>query len=227
MLLPTLGLAAALAGSVSAIGCPYMGAELDARDVPAGHPNLQPRADAQKTDEFMSQFEINDTDVYLTSDVGGPFSDQNSLSAGERGPTLLEDFIFRQKIQHFDHERVPERAVHARGAGAHGVFTSYADWSNITGASFLAKEGKETPVFLRFSTVAGSRGSADTARDVHGFAVRLYTDEGNFGTPLQSYLHFLHFINSLKRHCRQQHPCLLHPGRYPLPGSDPRRQAFA
>ncbi|KAK0647664.1 Catalase B [Lasiodiplodia hormozganensis] len=180
MLLPTLGLAAALAGSVSAIGCPYMGAELDARDVPAGHPNLQPRADAQKTDEFMSQFEINDTDVYLTSDVGGPFSDQNSLSAGERGPTLLEDFIFRQKIQHFDHERVPERAVHARGAGAHGVFTSYADWSNITGASFLAKEGKETPVFLRFSTVAGSRGSADTARDVHGFAVRLYTDEGNF-----------------------------------------------
>ncbi|EOD52711.1 Catalase [Neofusicoccum parvum] len=181
MHLPTLGLtAAALAGSASAIGCPYMGADIAARDVPEGHPNIQARAEAASTDEFMAQFELNDTDVFLTSDVGGPFSDQNSLSAGERGPTLLEDFIFRQKIQHFDHERVPERAVHARGAAAHGVFTSYADWSNITGASFLAEAGKETPVFLRFSTVAGSRGSADTARDVHGFAVRLYTDEGNF-----------------------------------------------
>lgn len=181
MYLPTLGLtAAALAGSASAIGCPYMGADIAARDVPEGHPNIQARAEAASTDEFMAQFELNDTDVFLTSDVGGPFSDQNSLSAGERGPTLLEDFIFRQKIQHFDHERVPERAVHARGAAAHGVFTSYADWSNITGASFLAEAGKETPVFLRFSTVAGSRGSADTARDVHGFAVRLYTDEGNF-----------------------------------------------
>lgn len=80
-----------------------------------------------------------------------------------------------------DHERVPERAVHARGAGAHGVFTSYGDWSNITGASFLNTPDKETPVFVRFSTVAGSRGSADTVRDVHGFAVRFYTDEGNFG----------------------------------------------
>lgn len=80
-----------------------------------------------------------------------------------------------------DHERVPERAVHARGAGAHGVFTSYGDWSNITAASFLNSPGKETPVFIRFSTVAGSRGSADTVRDVHGFATRFYTDEGNFG----------------------------------------------
>jgi catalase len=80
-----------------------------------------------------------------------------------------------------DHERVPERAVHARGAGAHGVFTSYGDWTNITGASFLSTPDKETPVFIRFSTVAGSRGSADTVRDVHGFAVRFYTDEGNFG----------------------------------------------
>jgi catalase len=85
---------------------------------------------------------------------------------------------------HFDHERVPERAVHARGAGAHGTFVSYGDWSNITGASFLNGPDKETPVFIRFSTVAGSRGSADTVRDVHGFAVRFYTDEGNFGTYL-------------------------------------------
>jgi catalase len=89
------------------------------------------------------------------------------------------NFISLQ-IMHFDHERVPERAVHARGAGAHGTFVSYGDWSNITGASFLNAPNKETPIFIRFSTVAGSRGSADTVRDVHGFAVRWYTDEGNF-----------------------------------------------
>ncbi|KAK8435006.1 mycelial catalase Cat1 [Phyllosticta citricarpa] len=181
MLLTTIGLAAALVGSASA-ACPFMGEELEARHVPEGHPDLARRDydPPTGTAEFLAQYEINNTGEYLTSDVGGPISDQNSLRVGDRGPTLLEDFIFRQKIQHFDHERVPERAVHARGFGAHGVFTSYGDWSNITGASFLAKEGKETPVFVRFSTVAGSRGSADTARDVHGFAVRLYTDEGNF-----------------------------------------------
>ncbi|KAK0389364.1 hypothetical protein NLU13_2939 [Sarocladium strictum] len=128
----------------------------------------------------LEEYEIDDNDVYLTSDVGGPMEDQESLKAGERGPTLLEDFIFRQKITHFDHERVPERAVHARGAGAFGTFTSYGNYSNITAASFLSAEGKETPIFIRFSTVAGSRGSADTARDVHGFATRFYTDEGNF-----------------------------------------------
>ncbi|RAL65010.1 hypothetical protein DID88_001118 [Monilinia fructigena] len=121
--------------------------------------------DAQlSSTEFLNQFTLNDTNSYFTSDVGGPIQEDTSLKAGERGPTLLEDFIFRQKIQHFDHERVPERAVHARGAAA----------------SFLSEEGKETPVFVRFSTVAGSRGSADTARDVHGFATRFYTDEGNF-----------------------------------------------
>jgi catalase len=154
-----------------------MGGELTARDAPA----LHQRKESASTDQFLKPYEVDDTGAILTSDVGGPISDQDSLSIGERGPTLLEDFIFRQKIQHFDHERVPERAVHARGAGAHGVFTSYGDWSNITAASFLAKKDKETPVFIRFSTVAGSRGSADTARDVHGFATRFYTDEGNYG----------------------------------------------
>ncbi|KAF2195245.1 catalase [Zopfia rhizophila CBS 207.26] len=175
-----LGAIAALAAYVAVANavCPYMAN--DARDLPASHPPVRRDGDAVATDEFMARYEVDDSDVYLTSDVGGPFSDQNSLSAGERGPTLLEDFIFRQKIMHFDHERVPERAVHARGAGAHGVFVSYGDWSNITGASFLGSAGKETPVFVRFSTVAGSRGSADTVRDVHGFATRFYTDEGNF-----------------------------------------------
>ncbi|KAL4937933.1 catalase B [Aspergillus oleicola] len=160
-----------LVGVANAV-CPYMTGELGRRDV-------NPDA-TEATEEFLSEFYYDDTDVYLTSDVGGPIEDQNSLKAGERGSTLLEDFIFRQKIQRFDHERVPERAVHARGAGAHGVFTSYGDWSNITGASFLSAKGKETPMFVRFSTVAGSRGSSDLARDVHGFALRFYTDEGNF-----------------------------------------------
>ncbi|EAW12239.1 catalase catB [Aspergillus clavatus NRRL 1] len=154
--------------------CPYMTGELSRRD------GLSKGDAAADTEEFLSQFYLNDTDAFMTTDVGGPIEDQNSLTAGDRGPTLLEDFIFRQKIQRFDHERVPERAVHARGTGAHGVFTSYGDFSNITAASFLGKEGKETPVFVRFSTVAGSRGSSDLSRDVHGFATRFYTDEGNF-----------------------------------------------
>ncbi|KAL2863980.1 catalase catB [Aspergillus lucknowensis] len=161
-----------LVGVANAV-CPYMTGELGRRDT--GNEDA-----TQATEEFLSQYYLDDEDVYLTSDVGGPIEDQNSLKAGERGSTLLEDFIFRQKIQRFDHERVPERAVHARGAGAHGVFTSYGDFSNITAASFLSAEGKETPVFVRFSTVAGSRGSSDLARDVHGFATRFYTDEGNF-----------------------------------------------
>ncbi|KAJ5633200.1 Catalase B [Penicillium lividum] len=164
-----------LIGTVNA-ACPYMTGDLPSSDL-----HRRDNADASAaTEDFLSQFYLNDQDVFMTSDVGGPIADQNSLSAGERGPTLLEDFIFRQKIQRFDHERVPERAVHARGVGAHGVFTSYGDWSNLTAASFLGAEGKETPMFTRFSTVAGSRGSADTARDVHGFATRFYTDEGNF-----------------------------------------------
>ncbi|KAF4452549.1 hypothetical protein F53441_4661 [Fusarium austroafricanum] len=115
----------------------------------------------------------------MSSDVGGPFEEQESLKAGERGLTLQEGFIFRQKITHFDHERVPERAVHARGAGAHGMFISNGNYSNITAASFLGSEGKKTPTFVRFSTVAGSRVSADTARDVHGFATRFYTEGGS------------------------------------------------
>ncbi|KAJ5551622.1 Catalase mono-functional heme-containing [Penicillium sp. DV-2018c] len=171
-----LALVTGLVGIANA-ACPYMTGEA------GDNPHIERRGDgdaAADTEDFLSQFYLKDQDVYLTSDVGGPIEDQNSLSAGERGPTLLEDFIFRQKIQRFDHERVPERAVHARGAGAHGTFTSYADWSNITAASFLSAKGKQTPMFTRFSTVAGSRGSADTARDVHGFATRFYTDEGNF-----------------------------------------------
>ncbi|MGE3599702.1 MAG: catalase, partial [Dehalococcoidia bacterium] len=120
-------------------------------------------------------------DARLTTDQGVPVSnDQNSLRAGPRGPALLEDFILREKITHFDHERIPERVVHARGAGAHGHFQVYASMAEFTSARFLQDPSVKTPVFVRFSTVAGSRGSSDTPRDVRGFATKFYTDEGNF-----------------------------------------------
>ncbi len=104
----------------------------------------------------------------------------DSLKAGNRGPTLIEDFHFREKITHFDHERIPERVVHARGAAAHGHFQVYESLAKLTSAGFLDDPNAKTPVFVRFSTVAGSRGSADTARDVRGFATKFYTTEGNF-----------------------------------------------
>ncbi len=117
----------------------------------------------------------------LTSNQGVPVADnQNSLKAGLRGPTLLEDFLLREKITHFDHERIPERIVHARGSAAHGFFECTTPMTEVTRASFLSEKGKRTPVFVRFSTVAGERGSFDLARDVRGFAVKFYTDDGNF-----------------------------------------------
>jgi catalase len=117
----------------------------------------------------------------LTTNQGLPVPDNhNSLKAGVRGPTLLEDFILREKITHFDHERIPERVVHARGAGAHGYFELTKSMVEYTRADFLQEAGSRTPVFVRFSTVAGSRGSADTVRDVRGFAVKFYTREGNY-----------------------------------------------
>ncbi len=117
----------------------------------------------------------------LTTNQGVLVSDnQNSLKAGLRGPALLEDFILREKITHFDHERIPERIVHARGSAAHGYFECEVALGDITKAAPFAEAGKRTPVFVRFSTVAGGAGSADTARDVRGFAVKFYTDEGNW-----------------------------------------------
>ncbi len=113
-----------------------------------------------------------------------PLSDnQNSLKAGLRGPTLLEDFILREKITHFDHERIHERVVHARGSAAHGYFECYEPLDEITRADLLSEAGKQTPVFVRFSTVLGERGSTDTARDVRGFAVKFSTQEGNWDQP--------------------------------------------
>ena len=129
----------------------------------------------------LDRVRVDSTGQVLTTNMGTPVSDnQNSLKAGLRGPTLMEDFVLREKITHFDHERIPERIVHARGSAAHGYFESYQDLSPITRATVFAAEGKRTPVFVRFSTVAGERGSADLARDVRGFAVKFYSDEGNW-----------------------------------------------
>jgi catalase len=133
-----------------------------------------------KTADLQQETEVG-ADQLLTTNQGVRVNDdQNSLKAGERGPSLLEDFILREKITHFDHERIPERIVHARGSGAHGVFEVYESMAPFTRAQFLQDPGVKTPVFVRFSTVAGSRGSSDLARDVRGFAVKFYTNEGNF-----------------------------------------------
>lgn len=117
----------------------------------------------------------------LTTQAGMPVADdQNSLKQGALGPTLMEDTHFREKIFHFDHERIPERVVHARGYGAHGFFENYADQSSLTKADIFQRAGERTPVFVRFSTVAGNKGSFDVARDVRGFAVKFYTQQGNW-----------------------------------------------
>ncbi len=131
--------------------------------------------------ENLEQFRCDATEQALRTNQGVKIADnQNTLRAGPRGPSLLEDFIMREKITHFDHERIPERIVHARGTGAHGYFQSYDAHSALTKAGFLQDPSKKTPVFVRFSTVQGPRGSGDTVRDVRGFAVKFFTDEGNF-----------------------------------------------
>ena len=142
--------------------------------------NLAEQPENDKTIKLKSHT-ANSAEEVMTTNHGVKINDdQNSLKAGERGATLLEDFILREKITHFDHERIPERIVHARGSAAHGVFKVYKSQSEFTKAGFLNDTSMETPVFVRFSTVAGSRGSTDLARDVRGFAVKFYTQEGNF-----------------------------------------------
>ncbi len=134
----------------------------------------------QKTEQLDS---VRDdaTNEALTTNQGVKIADnQNSLRAGIRGSTLLEDFILREKITHFDHERIPERIVHARGVGAHGYFQAYEGNERFTKAGFLTDPSIQTPIFVRFSTVQGPRGSADTVRDIRGFAIKFYTQEGNF-----------------------------------------------
>ena len=131
--------------------------------------------------EHLADHTENSDDQLLTTNQGLRINDdQNSLKAGDRGPSLLEDFHLREKIMHFDHERIPERVVHARGSAAHGVFQVYESMAAVTKAKFLQDPAAQTPVYVRFSTTVGSRGSADTVRDARGFAVKFYTQEGNF-----------------------------------------------
>jgi catalase len=140
-----------------------------------------PIVGSNKTIGALDRVRVDSTAQPLTTNQGVQVGDnQSSLKAGLRGPTLLEDFILREKITHFDHERIPERIVHARGSAAHGFFECYEPLDKYTRASLFAEAGKQTPVFVRFSTVLGERGSTDTARDVRGFAVKFYTDEGNW-----------------------------------------------
>ncbi|KAA9038518.1 catalase [Ginsengibacter hankyongi] len=139
------------------------------------------KATIDKKIENLAPHTEDGTGQFMTTDQGLKINDdQNSLKAGERGGTLLEDFILREKITHFDHERIPERIVHARGSAAHGYFQVYESMAKYTKAGFLQDPSVKTPVFVRFSTVAGFRGSGDLARDVRGFAVKFYTDEGNY-----------------------------------------------
>jgi len=143
--------------------------------------NKEPRNPHAVPVDTLKLHRIDDSDSWLTTNQGTPLGDnQRSLKQGERGPTLLEDFILREKITHFDHERIPERVVHARGSAAHGYFEVTESLSDFTSASFLQTPGTRTPVFVRFSTVAGGSSSADLARDVRGFAVKFYTDTGIF-----------------------------------------------
>ncbi len=138
------------------------------------------QGNVEKSQDLQKNTVDNDGKFMTTNQGLRINDDQNSLKAGDRGPTLLEDFHLREKITHFDHERIPERIVHARGSAAHGFFELTESLSKYTKAKFLQKPGTRTPVFARFSTVAGSRGSTDLARDVRGFAVKFYTEEGNY-----------------------------------------------
>lgn len=131
--------------------------------------------------EQLESFRVDDEGTFLTTNQGLKVSeDELSLKAGDRGPTLMEDFHFREKLTHFDHERIPERVVHARGFAAHGVFELYENMQHFTRAKFLQDTSTKIPVFVRFSTVNGARGSSDTVRDARGFATKFYTEEGNY-----------------------------------------------
>ncbi|KAK9659835.1 catalase A [Basidiobolus ranarum] len=144
----------------------------------------------------------------MTTTNGDPVEDnQNSMTAGRKGPIVLQDFHYVEKLAHFNRERIPERVVHAKGAGAHGYFEVTKDISHLTKAKFLSEVGKRTPIFTRFSTVGGESGSADLARDPRGFAVKFYTEEGNWdmvgnNTPIffiRDPIKFPDFIHTQKR----------------------------
>ena len=181
--------------------------------MPAPRKSAPAKTDAKQ--KQLDGFREDPTGEFLTTDQGVKVaSTDDSLRAGDRGPTLLEDFHLREKVMRFDHERIPERVVHARGAGAHGYFQPYKSLSRYTTAGFLQDPAKRTPVFVRFSTVVGSRGSADTVRDVRGFAVKFYTEEGNFDLVgnnmpvffIQDGIKFPDLIHAVKPNPRKEIP---------------------
>lgn len=170
-----------------------------------GHNN--PNNQQNKKSKQLDQYRNDHKNSKLTTNQGMKVSNTaDSLKAGERGPTLMEDFHFREKMMHFDHERIPERVVHARGFGAHGYFQVYEAMSELTSAKFLQDPSVKTPVFVRFSTVVGQRGSADTVRDVRGFATKFYTEDGNYDLVannmpvffIQDGMKFPDFVHSIK-----------------------------
>ena len=173
--------------------CPYSGATVEpTSDAATGSTSSEiissakvgegePAIGENPTVAPLDRVRVDGSNQVLTTNQGVAIADnQHSLKIGLRGPTAMEDFILREKLTHFDHERIPERVVHARGSAAHGYFEVYDSLTDITRANLFSEAGKRTPVFVRFSTVAGERGSADTVRDVRGFAVKFYTDEGNW-----------------------------------------------
>ncbi len=168
----------------------------------------------EKIDELKKNY-VDDSGTDLTTNKGVKMSNDNfTLKAGQRGPSLMQDFHYFEKMQHFSRERIPERVVHARGTGAHGTFTVTKNAKEYSVAEFLSEDGKETPIFIRFSTVQGFRGSADTVRDNHGFAVKFYTQDGNLDLPgvthpvffLNDAIKFPDFIHSVKPEPKDEVP---------------------
>ena len=173
---------------------------------PPGLDKVKEVSDNDKQKQLKNHTVDNKNKAFTTNKGLKIAEDEISLKVGDRGPTLIEDFHFREKMQHFDHERIPERIVHARGVGAHGVFKCTKDMSEYTKAGLFTEEGKETALFTRISTVAGFRGSTDTARDVRGFALKFYTDEGNYDLVgnnipvfiIQDAIKFPDFVHAVK-----------------------------
>jgi catalase len=163
--------------------------------------------DENAKDRQMDAYREESEEQFMTTDAGVRVNHvDDSLKAGDRGPTIMEDFLFRERITHLDHESIPERVVHARGSGAHGYFQPYQSMAEYTKAKFLSDPNVKTPVFVRFSTVVGSRGSADTVRDVRGFATKFYTEEGNYDLVgnnmpvffIQDGIKFIDLVHSIK-----------------------------
>jgi catalase len=182
---------------------------------PSSAKYVEKRGSADELHQQAPQREKAGGEGRLTTNQGIRVSDnQNQLKSGPRGAVLLEDFVLREKIFHFDHERIPERIVHARGTGPHGFFELYKPLTSLTRADLFQRAGERTPVFVRFSTVAGGAGSVDTPRDVRGFAVKFYTQEGNWDLVgnnipvffIQDAIKFPDLIHSVKMEADKGYP---------------------